>query len=344
MSVRESYTKADNTKSEFREKTWPRLKPIGGRHEHRHQYPRIDEIFQNGKSTSTEDFKVDQNGKPLAVFRITNGLQGSSPELENGHGTKISDTESITSDYEEYEEHFYVSEESFRNAKENLGESKWFVGRRDVSDVKTLDESRIVSSKGTVRGFKNRVRAGIATFLTTPEDKIKTDMVKSEKGKLIFYTTSVMIIRQTYENCKKVKSILHNHLVEYEERDVFMSTENQRELMERLGIEEVQVPFVFADGQLLGGVSELEDMNETGELRKIFKHFNRVSQRTSCERCGGYQWIPCSSCHGSKKSLHRNHFTEEFHALRCIICDENGLVRCDACMEPKDKIEETEDE
>lgn len=51
----------------------------------------------------------------------------------------------------------------------------------------------------------------------------------------------------------------------------------------------------------------------------------------SCERCGGYRYIPCLVCHGSRKSLHRNHFTEEFCALRCITCDENGLVRCDAC-------------
>jgi hypothetical protein len=40
-----------------------------------------------------------------------------------------------------------------------------FVGRRDVSNPTTINEKRIMSSRGSVRGFKNRVRAGIATFL-----------------------------------------------------------------------------------------------------------------------------------------------------------------------------------
>ena len=40
-----------------------------------------------------------------------------------------------------------------------------FVGSRNVLEPETLREHKIVSSKGTVRGFKNRVRAGIATFI-----------------------------------------------------------------------------------------------------------------------------------------------------------------------------------
>lgn len=40
-----------------------------------------------------------------------------------------------------------------------------FAGRRDVSNPSTLKEKRIVSKRGSIRGYKNRVRAGIATFL-----------------------------------------------------------------------------------------------------------------------------------------------------------------------------------
>jgi hypothetical protein len=46
-----------------------------------------------------------------------------------------------------------------------------YAGRRDVSDPSTLQEKQIVSSRGTVRGFKNRVRAGIATFLQHQADE-----------------------------------------------------------------------------------------------------------------------------------------------------------------------------
>nr|KAG5707838.1 hypothetical protein BaRGS_015998 [Batillaria attramentaria] len=48
-----------------------------------------------------------------------------------------------------------------------------FAGRRDVRDPGSLHERKIVSAKGTVRGFKNRVRAGIATFLLDlPSSKV----------------------------------------------------------------------------------------------------------------------------------------------------------------------------
>lgn len=39
-----------------------------------------------------------------------------------------------------------------------------FAGRRDVSKPQTLQERSIVSRRGSIRGFKNRVSAGIATF------------------------------------------------------------------------------------------------------------------------------------------------------------------------------------
>lgn len=60
------------------------------------------------------------------------------------------------------------------------------------------------------------------------------------------------VVRQTHERCKIVKKILQNHMVRYEEKDLFMNSENQKELMERLGSNEISLPQVFADGNLLG--------------------------------------------------------------------------------------------
>jgi len=45
-------------------------------------------------------------------------------------------------------------------------------------------------------------------------------------------------------------------MVRYDERDMFMSRENQRELMERFGVDVVDVPQVFADGKHLGVSSD----------------------------------------------------------------------------------------
>ena len=60
------------------------------------------------------------------------------------------------------------------------------------------------------------------------------------------------VIRKTHERCKKVQKILQTHMVRYEERDLFMSKENQKELRERLDASDVTLPQVFADGAPLG--------------------------------------------------------------------------------------------
>ncbi|XP_074650632.1 glutaredoxin domain-containing cysteine-rich protein CG12206-like [Tubulanus polymorphus] len=212
-----------------------------------------------------------------------------------------------------------------------------FAGRRDIlkcGSTFSNGECEIRSPKGTVRGFKNRVAAGIATFHFAAEQVAgnaqEVDYAAIEDGKIIIYSTNLTVNRKVHRDCHVVRSILHTHMVLYEERDLCMNKELQKELKSRLN-GEIILPAVFVDGRFLGSAEKLEILNETGELRKIFTHFPCVSVRSACERCGGYRYVPCTICHGSKKSLHRNHFTETFHALRCTICNENGLIRCVVC-------------
>lgn len=75
---------------------------------------------------------------------------------------------------------------------------------------------------------------------------------EQEIGKIVIYTTSMTVVRKTHERCKIAKKILQNHMVRYEERDLFMNKENQKELMERLGTSTISLPQVFADGGLIG--------------------------------------------------------------------------------------------
>lgn len=58
-----------------------------------------------------------------------------------------------------------LSSINFHENSDHEIDTDHFVGRRDVSNPTTINERRIVSSRGSVRGFKNRVRAGIATFI-----------------------------------------------------------------------------------------------------------------------------------------------------------------------------------
>ncbi|EDS28311.1 conserved hypothetical protein [Culex quinquefasciatus] len=75
----------------------------------------------------------------------------------------------------------------------------------------------------------------------------------------------------------------------------------------------------------------IERLNESGELRKMLKPYKCLESSFTCKTCGGYRLLPCPSCGGSKKSIHRNHFTAEFIALKCMNCDEVGLVKCHNC-------------
>ena len=72
------------------------------------------------------------------------------------------------------------------------------------------------------------------------------------------YTTSMQVVRETQDGCKRMRHILDTHMVEYEQRDIFMSRENKRELQQRLGLN-VEVPQLFVDGLHLG-VSNLKPM------------------------------------------------------------------------------------
>lgn len=226
-------------------------------------------------------------------------------------------------------------ENVLENDGNDIKSENTFAGRRNVLDPASLQEKQILSRKGSIRGFKNRVRAGITTFLRDTADNTKK-LKEQELGKIVIYTSSMTVVRETHERCKIVKKILQNHMVRYEEKDLFMNKDNQKELMERLGTTVVSVPQVFADGSLLGTADQIEKLNEMGELKKILEHFEKINVRSSCDKCGGYRYIPCIHCHGSKKSLKRNYFTEEFCSLRCMQCDENGLQRCDMCLDQQE--------
>ncbi|XP_019869565.1 glutaredoxin domain-containing cysteine-rich protein CG31559-like isoform X2 [Aethina tumida] len=205
-------------------------------------------------------------------------------------------------------------------------EDETFAGYKDLLGD---GAATIRSAKGTVRGVKNRVRAGIATFLQI--NSTSKNYKEKEAGKVVVYTTTMGILRDTYQACMKVKQILRTLLVKFEERDVFMSSEYQSEIQERMHCEHILVPQVFVDGQHVGDAETIERLNESGELRRIMKPFKSIDACSTCKSCGGYRLLPCQVCNGSKKSVHRNHFTAEFVALKCMNCDEVGLVRCPSC-------------
>lgn len=81
---------------------------------------------------------------------------------------------------------------------------------------------------------------------------LQWNYLQSEKGRIVVYMTSMRIVRRTHERCRTVQKILQAHLVRYEEKDLFMSKDNQKELMERLGQKDIIIPQIFADGLNIG--------------------------------------------------------------------------------------------
>ena len=77
-------------------------------------------------------------------------------------------------------------------------------------------------------------------------------LIERESGKVILYLTTLGVIRETFNRCVKVRQILRTMLIKVEERDVFMSKDNQQDLSQRMGNKGPALPQIFVDGQYLG--------------------------------------------------------------------------------------------
>ncbi|XP_025006049.1 glutaredoxin domain-containing cysteine-rich protein 1 isoform X2 [Gallus gallus] len=167
----------------------------------------------------------------------------------------------------------------------------------------------ILSKNGTVRGVKHKVSAGQALFDNL--SKIFQVSTVPEFGRIVIYTTSLRVVRTTFERCELVRKIFQNHRVKFEEKNIALNSDYGKELDERCRrvCEAPSLPVVFIDGHYLG----------------------KVQHPHECPSCGGFGFLPCSVCHGSKMSVFRNCFTDSFKALKCTACNENGLQRCRSC-------------
>ncbi|XP_047209369.1 glutaredoxin domain-containing cysteine-rich protein 1 isoform X2 [Girardinichthys multiradiatus] len=175
----------------------------------------------------------------------------------------------------------------------------------------------------------------------SPSDRTTTINITPEMhlplefGRIVIYTTSFRVVRTTFERCELVRKIFQNHRVKFVEKNIALDSEYGKELEEmcrRVG-EAPSLPVVFIDRHYLGGAEKILGMNESGELQDLLTKIERVQHPQTCQTCGGFAFIPCSMCHGSKMSVFRNCFTDSFKALKCTSCNENGLQACASCSQ-----------
>ncbi|KAK2664338.1 hypothetical protein Ddye_002912 [Dipteronia dyeriana] len=197
--------------------------------------------------------------------------------------------------------------EGFRSVRENI-----FLVRDRVEREKEGKQSNHVVKRDPLSDFPEKCPPGGA-------------------DSVVVYTTSLRGVRRTYEQCTRVRNIFELHGVVFDERDVSLHGEFLSELRELLGEEEgaSSLPRVFVKGRYVGGADELGELNESGRLGRILR-WARVETGLgwrACEGCGGARFVPCLDCGGSCKVLVDGGVKE-----RCGKCNENGLIRCPACL------------
>ncbi|XP_046706112.1 glutaredoxin domain-containing cysteine-rich protein 1 [Silurus meridionalis] len=206
-----------------------------------------------------------------------------------------------------------------------------YAGAKDKSRLFNTKRVNILSKNGTVRGVKHKVSAGQIVFDNLA--KVTEPELTLEFGRIVIYTTSFRVVRTTFERCELVRKIFQNHRVKFMEKNIALDSEYGKELemrCRRVG-EPPSLPVVFIDGHYLGGAEKILSMNESGELQDLLTKIERVQHPHTCQTCGGFAFMPCSMCHGSKMSVFRNCFTDSFKALKCTACNENGLQPCPSC-------------
>nr|XP_043636597.1 uncharacterized protein LOC122607645 [Erigeron canadensis] len=176
---------------------------------------------------------------------------------------------------------------------------------------------------------------------TLPEisKSIKSDRRISIPGaetRIIVYTTSLRVVRSTFEACRTVQSILRGFRVSIDERDLSMDSKFLDELHDVMAVifenndlteksKKLSLPKVFIGGRYIGGVEEVRQLHESGELKKIVDSLPPVT-RGVCESCGDFRFVLCDECSGSHKC-----YSEKSGFRCCNLCNENGLVRCPVC-------------
>lgn len=136
----------------------------------------VDESLPSENSeTSNECEMVNNNNNPNCVrYKVEKLVINSDQEDLPLPKMKFKLKEIQYEDDQHYK--FHLNENNFdsdENKKTQTNdEDDHFAGYKNLDGMVGSATSTIKSSKGTIRGVKNRVRAGIATFLTMPTTKV----------------------------------------------------------------------------------------------------------------------------------------------------------------------------
>lgn len=147
---------------------------------------------------------------------------------------------------------------------------------------------------------------------------------------VVFYTTSFRGIRKTFEDCSAIRFLLDSFRVAYEERDISMDLEYREELWKVLD-RKVVPPRLFIRGRHIGGADEVVGLHEQGLLRKLLQGIPLTPSNRPCSGCAGVRFVLCLNCNGSRKVTPEERGRSPEAAVRCLDCNENGLMKGPVC-------------
>ena len=130
--------------------------------------------YQDISPTSTlSNSSDDQSKRSIVEERTYEERQKETTEKQNASSSKvIKNGEKFDTDrFYKFHLNEHVSDGKDTNNGDDIENEETFAGYRDLLQGKE-SSSTIKSAKGTIRGVKNRVRAGIATFLQLHDTKV----------------------------------------------------------------------------------------------------------------------------------------------------------------------------
>lgn len=192
---------------------------------------------------------------------------------------------------------------------------------------------RSTSFQARLSSFQQRIDDGKPPLTPrTPKKSPSSKAIKQKaappggEDKVVFYFTSLRGIRKTFEDCCTVKMILQGFRVWVDERDISMHSAFRQELQDILE-KAATVPRLFIRGKYIGGVEEIQQLHEVGELAKYLEGFPVNTSFEPCDACFDVRFISCPDCYGSRKIFRE----DGLMATRCLNCNENGVIRCPLC-------------
>ena len=209
----------------------------------------------------------------------------------------------------------------------------------------------MVAGDGAVKGIRGRVQsvlhagAGLET--------------RNQDRGLLLFTSSMSAVKVTADACRQAAALLEALLIEVDHRDVFVNGEYANQLRrlhaatlarsESDGAQEAaqaaanpgtskagrglpELPQLYANGTLIGGLNELRALDDEGKLVSTLAPYRldhqrgREIERRDCDECGGRRFLVCAECNGSRRG--KLVFGKY---LKCSHCNENGLSACPSC-------------